>query len=76
MGRFDGVKKNIKKKKRKIHTLYILLLIGILVLGYFVGNAYQINKQNEIYQLNEKYSCKINELNEIVNYQNDKLGNL
>lgn len=75
MGRFDKIKKNIKKKKRKIHALYVLILMGILTLGYIGGNAYQINKQNEIYQLNKTYASNIDKLNVIIDYQNDKIRN-
>lgn len=73
MGRFDNVKKNIKKKKQEIHFIYILFLSFILIVGYIIGSQYQKIKQNELHELNNVYSQKINNLNTIINNQNTQI---
>jgi len=69
MGRFDKVKKNIKHKKRKIHYGYIILLVGILVSGYFIGSQYERTKQDEYHKLGKKYDEAVGYLNKVIESQ-------
>jgi murein DD-endopeptidase MepM/ murein hydrolase activator NlpD len=66
MGKFDKVKKNIKRKKRAIHFSYIISFIIVLLVGLVIGIQYEKTKLDELHKLGSKYNKDVNELQNIV----------
>jgi murein DD-endopeptidase MepM/ murein hydrolase activator NlpD len=76
MGKFDKIKKDIKKKKRRIHYGYILLVIALLVGAYFIGSEYQKTKQTQLHKLGLKYTEDTQNLKSKISEQNNEINNL
>ena len=73
MSKFDQIRKNIKKKKRKIHFGYVFLVIVLIVSGYFVGVKYEERKRTELHKLGLIYDRDIESLETIIKRKDKKI---
>jgi len=51
MSKFDQIRKSIKTKKRKIHFIYVFIVIILIISGYFVGVKFEERKRTELHKL-------------------------
>lgn len=74
MGKFDKVKKKIKKKKREIHFGYIFLLVAILAIGIVTGTQYEKTKRNELHRLGLIYNDDVKALEMIIESHRNEIN--